>query len=222
MTLIASLGEWTTRVAGELGYLGLFAVMVVENLFPPIPSEAILPLAGFQVSQGALTFAGALTVATAGSLIGALLLYGVGRLGGRPLVLRLGPLLRISPDQLERADAWFDRCGAWIVVLGRLVPGARSIVSIPAGMSEMPLVHFGLLTTVGSLTWNAVLIGVGQSLGANWQAVGGLVDGASTLVLIALAVAATALVVRAARRSGRRRTGSRGGGRTVPDRETSP
>ena len=137
-------------------------------------------------------------------------------------MLRLGPLLRISPDQLERADAWFDRRGAWIVVLGRLVPGARSIVSIPAGMSEMPLVHFGLLTTVGSLTWNAVLIGVGQSLGANWQAVGGLVDGASTLVLIALAVATTALVVRAARRSGRRRTGSRGGGRTVPDRETSP
>jgi len=115
-----------------------------------------------------------LTVATAGSLIGALLLYGVGRLGGRPLVLRLGPLLRISPDQLERADAWFDRRGAWIVVLGRLVPGARSIVSIPAGMSEMPLVHFGLLTTVGSLTWNAVLIGVGQSLGANWAGRGRL------------------------------------------------
>ena len=209
MILLASLGEWTTRIAAELGYLGLFAVMVVENLFPPIPSEAILPLAGFQVSRGVLTFLGALTVATAGSLFGALLLYGVGRLGGRPLVLRLGPLLRISPDQLERADAWFDRHGAWIVVLGRLVPGARSIVSIPAGMSEMPLLRFGLLTTLGSVTWNAVLIGVGQRLGANWPAVSGLIDGASTVVLIALVVAATALVLRSARRSGRRRRASR-------------
>ncbi|CAA9486655.1 MAG: hypothetical protein AVDCRST_MAG45-486 [uncultured Solirubrobacterales bacterium] len=209
MTLLASLGEWTTRVAGELGYLGLFAVMVVENLFPPIPSEAILPLAGLQVSRGALTFLAALAVATAGSLVGALLLYGVGRLGGRPLVLRLGPLLRIGPARLERADAWFDRHGAWIVVLGRLVPGARSIVSIPAGMSEMPLWRFGLLTTVGSLAWNAALIAAGQRLGADWPAVSGLIDGASTAVLIALAAALTALVLRSARRSSRRRRASR-------------
>jgi membrane protein DedA with SNARE-associated domain len=207
MMVIASLGEWATRLSGELGYLGLFAVMVAENLFPPIPSEAILPLAGVQVSRGALTFAGALAVATAGSLAGAAILYAVGRFGGRPLVLRLGPFLRVTPKQLERADAWFDRHGAWIVVLGRLVPGARSIVSIPAGMSEMPPLRFGLLTLAGSLAWNAVLIGAGRELGASWQTFSGLIDGASTVVIVVLCLATAALIVRSARRSGRRKDG---------------
>ena len=199
--LIASLGDWATSLAGELGYLGLFVVMVVENLFPPIPSEAILPLAGLQVSQGALTFAGALAVTTAGSLAGAIVLYSLGRFGGRPAVLRLGPWLRMSPEQLERADHWFDRYGSWMVLFGRLVPGARSVVSVPAGMSEMPLLRFASLTLLGSLAWNAVLIGAGQGLGANWPAVSGLIDSVSTLVLVVLALGGAALVVRAARGS---------------------
>jgi membrane protein DedA with SNARE-associated domain len=159
------------------------------------------------VSRGALTFAGALAVATAGSLAGALVLYAVGRFGGRPLVLRLGPLLRVSPKQLERADAWFDRHGAWFVLLGRLVPGARSIVSIPAGMSEMPPLRFSLLTLAGSLAWNALLIGAGREMGANWQTVSGLIDAASTVVIVALSLAAAWLVVRAARRSRGREAG---------------
>lgn len=153
-------------------------------------------------------------MATAGSLVGALILYAVGRFGGRPLVLRLGPLLRVDREQLERADAWFDRHGAWIVVLGRLVPGARSIVSIPAGMSEMGLLRFGVLTTVGSLAWNALLIGVGQGLGANWQALSGLIDGASTVVLVAVALAATALILRSGKR--RRRSRPIAEGRMAP------
>ena len=115
-------------------------------------------------------------------------------------MLRLGPWLRVSPEQLDRADHWFDRYGPWMVLFGRLVPGARSIVSVPAGMSEMPLVRFASLTLVGSLGWNAVLIGVGQSLGANWPAVSGLIDSASTLVLVVVALGGAALVVRLARR----------------------
>lgn len=217
--VIAALGEWATRVTEQYGYVGLFVVMVIENLFPPIPSEVILPLAGFQVSQGALTFVGALLVATAGSLAGAFAIYAIGRYGGRPLVYRLGPLLRVSEAELDRADYWFDRRGAWIVLLGRLIPGARSIVSIPAGMSEMPLLRFTVLTTAGSLAWNAILISIGRGLGANWQAVSGVLDRASTIVLVLIVLATVGLVVWLARR---RRAGSRGGGPRVPDREASP
>lgn len=219
MVLAASLSEWATRVTEEFGYLGLFAIMVIENLFPPIPSEAILPLAGFQVSQGALTFFGALIAATAGSLAGAFAIYAIGRFGGRPLVLRLGPLLRVSPAELDRADGWFDRHGPWFVLIGRLIPGVRSVVSIPAGMSEMPLPRFTALTLAGSLGWNAALIAIGQSLGANWQAVSGVIDSASTVVLVLLVVGTGVLVVWLARR----RRGAPGcRARGVPDRETSP
>lgn len=174
--------------------------MVVENLFPPIPSEVVLPLAGYQVSRGVLTFVVALLAATTGSLLGALLLYELGRSGGRPLVLRFGPLLRISPERLDRAERWFARRGDWVVLLGRLVPGARSVVSVPAGLARMSVARFCVLTTLGSLAWNALLIAAGQALGARWTRVGEVIGPASTYVILALALVGLVLVGRAAHR----------------------
>jgi membrane protein DedA with SNARE-associated domain len=198
------LSGWVFDVLEALGYLGLVLVLVAENLFPPIPSEAILPLAGFLVGQGRFSFAGALVASTLGSIIGALVLYAMGRYGGRPLVLRYGPWLRVGDRDLDRAEGWFAKHGDVIVLWARMVPLARSIVSIPAGMAGMPLLRFTVLTTLGSAAWNALLIGSGWALGANWERVSEVAGTYSNMVLAALAAAAVSfglyLLLRRSRR----------------------
>lgn len=186
-----------------LGYLGLALLLIAENLFPPIPSEVVLPLAGFVVGRGDLNFYGALAAATAGSTAGALILYAMGRWGGRRLVLRYGRWLRVDRPQLDRAESWFKRWGDPLVLVARVVPVARSIVSIPAGTAKMPLPRFTLLTVIGSAVWNAVLIGAGVILGANWSTVQNWVGSYSNVVLVAAAVGvAVFLVYRHYRRRG--------------------
>jgi membrane protein DedA with SNARE-associated domain len=158
------------------GYPGIFAAMVAENLFPPIPSEVVLPLAGFEVDAGDLNFLLVVLAATLGSLVGALILYAIGLYGGRPLTLRWGKVLRVTADDLDRAEDWFDRWGDWVVLVARVIPIARSLVSIPAGMMRMGLVRFIALTTVGSLIWNLILVFAGKQLGANWEDVTSVVE----------------------------------------------
>lgn len=188
------------------GYPALGGLIVAENVFPPIPSEVVLPLAGFYVSQGTLQFGLALLVATAASVLGALILYAVGRYGGRPMLLRHGRLLRIKAEHLDRADAWFDNHGPKIVLLGRLVPGLRSLVSVPAGAATMPIGLFVALTAIGSGVWNAALIGAGAALGENWDRVGNYLGPASAIVLTAAGLAlATFLIIRRRRQSRARR-----------------
>jgi membrane protein DedA with SNARE-associated domain len=153
------------------GYLGLFLVLIIENLFPPIPSEAVLPLAGFLVGRGEMNFVLAVLVSTAGATVGALILYALGRYGGRPLILRYGKILRVDAPSLDRAESWFLRYGDWVVLVARIIPLARSIVSIPAGTMRMSLPRFTLLTVIGTGAWNILLIGLGQLLGENWERV---------------------------------------------------
>ena len=180
---------WVSGVIGSLDIFGVAALMVLENLFPPIPSKLVLPLAGFLASRGDLPgFIPVLVTATFGSLLGAFIFYTLGRRGGRPLVLRYGAVLRLKESDLDRADEWFDRYGGWVVFFGRMVPGVRSVVSVPAGMSEMPLGRFTLLTVSGSAVWNAMLIGAGWYLGEKWRLVSGPVSAASNLALAVLTV----------------------------------
>ena len=195
--------DWIFQVISTLGYLGLALLLIAENLFPPIPSEVVLPLAGFVVGRGDLGFLQALLASTTGSVVGALILYALGRYGGRGLVLRYGSWLRVSATELERAEGWFRRYGCWVVLGARVVPFARSIVSIPAGTMQMPLIRFTVLTALGSGAWNALLIGAGVSLGANWTRISGWIGSYSEVVLILLAgVAALFLVLRHRRRKG--------------------
>jgi membrane protein DedA with SNARE-associated domain len=175
-------------VIQSFGYAGVALLMLTENLFPPIPSEVILPLTGFLVEQGSLAFIPAFMVATAGSLAGALLIYGLSGWGGRELILRHGRMLRIEEADLDRADGWFDRYGGAVVLFGRMVPGVRSLVSIPAGLSEMPLGRFVVLSALGSGAWNALLIGGGWLLGENWSRVAGVVGSVSNVILAIAAV----------------------------------
>lgn len=189
------IGAWVLDVIGALGYVGLALLLIAENLFPPIPSEVVLPLAGFLVGRGDLVFWLALLAATFGSVAGALILYALGRFGGRKLVLRYGRFLRVDAESLDRADGWFRRYGDWVVLFARVVPLARSIVSIPAGTMEMPVLRFAVLTAIGSGAWNALLIGAGVFLGANWQRVEHWIGSYSNAVLIAAAVIAAAFLV---------------------------
>jgi membrane protein DedA with SNARE-associated domain len=179
----------------EAGYAGIAIVMAIETVFPPIPSELVLPLAGFQVARGTLGFVPALGASTLGAVLGALTLYAIARLGGRPLVLRLHPLLRITTRDMDRADRWFDRRAVPIVLFGRLVPGIRSLVSVPAGLSEMPLWRFLAATTAGALLWNAALLGAGALLGTQYDRVEGYVGPVSTAVMVVVVLAVVAGVV---------------------------
>jgi membrane protein DedA with SNARE-associated domain len=204
--VLGDVGQLVLDVIGALGYLGLALLLVAENLFPPIPSEVVLPLAGFLVGRGDLSLWGAIFAATFGSVAGALVLYALGRWGGRRLVLRYGQWLRVDEKALGRAEGWFWHYGDWVVLFARLVPVARSIVSIPAGTMEMPVLRFVVLTTLGSAVWNSVLIGAGVVLGANWHAVSGWMGSYSDVVLVVGTVAvALFLLLRHFRRSGRER-----------------
>jgi membrane protein DedA with SNARE-associated domain len=157
-----------------VGYVGVAIAVALETIVAPIPSEVILPLSGFYVGSGDLAYGWVVLAATVGSLAGALVIYALARVGGRALLLRHGRWQRIRESDLDRADDWFDRHGGWAVLVGRLVPGARSLVSIPAGLSEMPLVRFVVLTAVGSALWNAALVGAGWALGRSYEKVGDL------------------------------------------------
>jgi membrane protein DedA with SNARE-associated domain len=195
MSFVGNVLDLAQLVGSWAGGLGLAAVMAVESVLPPIPSEIVLPLAGSQLAEGQLAFLIAVLAATVGSVVGAWALYAVGRFGGRPLLLRLHPLLRIDEARLTRAEAYFARRGDWLVLVGRLVPGVRALVSVPAGMARMPLGRFTALTAAGSFAWNAGLIEAGKLLAQRWAEVAAVVAPASTGLLVAAAAAVPAVWV---------------------------
>ena len=178
--------DWIGDLVQELGYPGLVLLMTVEHVFPPIPSEIVLPLAGFEVGRGHLSLWGAIAASTLGSMLGASLLYLMARRGGRPLVLRLHGLLRITEEDLVKGEERFRRHSAWMVLLGRMVPGVRSLVSVPPGLLRMPFPRYFALTFAGSVVWNSVLILAGQQLGSRWGDIATVVDPIARAVLVLL------------------------------------
>lgn len=172
---LEALAGWVQDIVRTIGYPGVLFLMTLEEVFPPVPSEVILPLAGFMVGRGDFSFIPTLIVATAGTLLGALIVYGIGRWLGedrvRRLVGRYGKYILLSEDDVDRGRDWFERHGAIAVVVARFVPGVRSVISIPAGIEKMSLWKFTGYTLIGSTAWNAALIGVGWILGDQWQTV---------------------------------------------------
>lgn len=195
LALLDGLTKWVTDTVTAWGPLGLGLAMLLENLFPPIPSELVLPLAGFLVHRGEMSLLPALGASTAGSVVGALLLYAIGRWGGRPVLLRWRRVLRVTEEQLDRADEWFDTHGPKLVFWCRMIPLARSVISVPAGASEMPIVRFLALTAVGSALWNAALIGAGYLVGDNWRAVSEVVSTYTTVAVVVIALGLVAALV---------------------------
>lgn len=171
--MFEGLVEWTTRVVETLGYGGVAGLVALENLFPPIPSEVVLPLAGFVAGRGDASFGGMVLAATIGSMLGAIILYGIAAGVGparlRRFVVRFGGWFGLDEADLDNTEEWFDRRATLAVLLCRCVPLMRSLVSIPAGFRRMPLGRFSLYTLIGSLVWNLALIGAGYALGDRWE-----------------------------------------------------
>lgn len=167
------LADLITDIMESLGYVGIAALVALENVFPPIPSELILPLAGFLAGQGQFWLPAVVAAATVGSVVGALVLYGLGAWLGevrlRGVVRRYGKFVLLTENDLDRAIDWFDRRGATAVLVGRLMPVVRSLVSIPAGLNRMPIGRFVVYTAIGSTVWNGALVGLGWVLGDRWQ-----------------------------------------------------
>jgi membrane protein DedA with SNARE-associated domain len=203
--------DWVISVMRTVGAPGVGVATAVETVFPPVPSEVVLPLAGVTASRGHYGVLAAVLWATAGSLVGALVLYRAGAVWGRDRLCRLAdrmPLL--GSHDVERSIAWFARHGRSAVLVGRLVPGVRSLISIPAGIERMPLAQFVAYTTVGSLAWNAALVVAGYQLGSQWHLVADYVDQASSVVYVLLAAAVGTFVVRRLRRRSREADAAKG------------
>jgi len=191
--------HWITEFMESYGYFGILLLIAIENLFPPIPSEIILTFGGFMTTTSSMTIFGVVLAATLGSMAGAILLYGVGRVLSaerlEAIVVRYGKILRLKPEDIRKADAWFDRYGPWAVFFGRLVPLVRSLISIPAGSSGMNFTTFLVLTTAGSLIWNTALVSIGAAVGASWEPIVHYMDVYSYIVYALIALGGIAFIV---------------------------
>lgn len=194
---LTGLAGWVLDVIDRLGAVGVAALVALENLFPPLPSEVVLPLAGFLAGQGRMSLAVVLVAATVGSVVGAVILYWAGAALGRERMRRLAdrvPLM--DADDVDRAQGWFDRHGRSAVLIGRMVPGVRSLISIPAGVARMPLPAFLTYTTLGSATYNAVLVVLGHQLGSRWTDVERYSDPINYTVYALIGLGVALVVVR--------------------------
>ena len=179
--------DWITGLVEQTGYLGIALLMLAENVFPPIPSELIMPMAGFTAARGELNMVGVVVAGTAGSLAGALLWYYIGRWVGLERLKRWaakhGRWLTISPEDVDEAAAWFNRHGGKAVLIGRLIPAVRTLISVPAGVAGMALPRFLAYSALGTALWTALLAAAGYLLEDQYQKVGDYLNPVSNVIL---------------------------------------
>ncbi|MFD1341370.1 DedA family protein [Litorisediminicola beolgyonensis] len=182
------MSDWIIAFMEQGGYFAVAALMFLENLFPPIPSEIVMPLGGYIAARDGLSLVLMVLAGTLGALAGAYFWYWIGRRigtdGVKTFARRYGRWLTLTPQEIDTADAWFDRYGGWAVFVGRLIPGVRTFISVPAGLSEMPLGRFLLFTTLGTTLWSAALTIAGYYLGARYDAVASWTGPVSNLVIV--------------------------------------
>lgn len=184
------MNQWITELVEKLGYAGIALLMFLENLFPPIPSELIMPLAGFSASEGKLSLVGVLVAGTFGPLAGALFWYAVARRLGEARLRRWagrhGRWITLSENDIASLEHWFCRHHSWAVPFAHVVPGMRTLISIPAGIFAMPVIRFLFLTTLGAGFWNSALGVAGYLLGKEFDAVDRYLGPASTIIMAGL------------------------------------
>ncbi|MCM3782710.1 DedA family protein [Neobacillus mesonae] len=200
--------NWITDFMEQFGYVGIALIIALENVFPPIPSEIVLPFGGFMTTYSSLTVFWVIVAATVGSVIGAIILYGIGLLIDverlEKIIDRWGHILRVKKEDIRKADAWFDKYGYWTVLFCRMIPLIRSLISIPAGMSNMKFGLFLLFTTIGTVIWNTILVVIGATLGENWHAITEFMDVYSNIAYAIIAVAGIAFLIWFFRRNKKR------------------
>lgn len=192
--------DWISQILQGGGVWAIAALMFLENVFPPIPSELIMPLAGYNAAQGGASLWATILSGTLGSVAGTWLWYLAGRVIGaerlRKLVTRHGRWLTLTPRQLDQAQGWFDRHGAAVVFFGRFVPTVRTLISVPAGLAAMPLPRFLLFTMLGSLIWCSLLSLAGWWLRDQYDLVGAWLNPVSTIIVVGLGLAYLWRVIR--------------------------
>lgn len=198
--LLDSLATIIQNIIQALGYPGLAFVMFAENVFPPIPSEIVMPFAGFLVARGEFSFIGILIAGTVGAVLGAVALYYIGlwmdEAVFRRFIRAYGKWFTVTEHELDRALAFFDKYGEAVIFFGRLIPIIRSLISIPAGMDRMKMPKFLLFTTLGTLTWNTILGGAGWFLGENWQEILEIIDTYEKVMYALMGLALLAFLVK--------------------------
>lgn len=192
--------EFVISIMNQYGYFGIFFLIFIENIFPPIPSEVVLLFGGFMTTYSKLGVPLMILFSTLGSVVGAIVLYYVGKILNKERLKKIvsgkiGKMLRLKASDIEKADRWFDTKGNKTVFFCRFIPVVRSLISIPAGMSEMAMTKFLLYTTVGSAIWNTVLLVIGNRVGKNWKDILGIMDQYSHVVLILLIILFVAFLV---------------------------
>lgn len=182
--------EWINSLMSSLGYVGIGLLMFLENLFPPIPSELIMPLAGFTVAQGKMNFGLAVLAGTVGTMAGTYAWYYLGRLVNyqrlQTWTERYGKWIRVTAKDIDRVNEWFNKYGVKAVFFGRMVPGIRTLISLPAGMNQMPFMSFTIYSTIGTFIWTLALTGAGFLLGDNYDSIEKYLAPISKLVLFGL------------------------------------
>ncbi len=201
--------EFILSVMDQFGYLGVFLMIAIENIFPPIPSEVILLFGGFMTTYTKLNILGMVLAATLGSLVGAIALYYIGKIFNKDRLKKIisgkiGKILRLKSSDIDKADHWFDTKGNKTVFFCRFIPLVRSLISIPAGMSNMPMAKFLIYTIIGSLIWNLVLIVIGSIVGENWVSILNILDTYSHIVVFALAIICIVAIVIFYKKRGRK------------------
>lgn len=215
--MISSVLDWLVSLMETIGAPGVGLAILIETIFPPIPSEVVLPLSGFASTEGHMSAIAAFVWATAGSMIGAWILYWLGAVIGADRLRAIADRIwLVDSHDVDKALRWFDRYGDATILIGRVVPGIRSLISIPAGIDRMNLVKFSLLTLIGSSVWNAVLIWAGVLLGANYHRVADTIDSFSTVIYVLCAIAAVICVVYLVRRDRRRKAAGQAPGTSNP------
>ncbi|MFD1178791.1 DedA family protein [Paenibacillus puldeungensis] len=191
--------NWITQFMEQYGYFGIFLLIALENVFPPIPSEVILTFGGFMTTYTSLTATGVIIASTLGSVIGAVILYGIGYLLNvdrlEKWIDRWGRYIRVKKADIRRADAWFERYGYWTVLFCRMIPLIRSLISIPAGMAKMKFGLFLFFTTIGTLIWNIALVLVGAAVGGSWEQIVEFMDIYSYVVYGLIAIGLTLILL---------------------------
>lgn len=181
------------EIMNSWGYIGIFLLICLENLFPPIPSEVILTFGGFMTIQSSMTIFGVIIVSTLGSLVGAVILYYIGKLLNKDRLIKIvssryGKFLRVRPKDIDSADEWFSKKGNITVFFCRFIPVVRSLISIPAGMSKMNIIKFIIYTIFGSVIWNSVLIYVGAFAYDKKDIIFELIDKMSNIILVLIVI----------------------------------
>lgn len=200
-----SIINWIIHLMEILGAPGVGVAVFLENVFPPIPSEVVLPLAGFTASQGNMNLIAAFLWATAGSVVGAYLLYWLGAVIGANRLRRIADWMwLVEVEDVDKSLHWFDKYGKLSILFGRLIPGVRSLISIPAGIDRMNVLSFGLFTLLGSAVWNALLIYLGFILGENWSQVADVIGQFSTVIKIVIAALVIWAIIKLIRRQKKR------------------